>query len=143
MRFTLNRARTEIRSRGFTIVELLIVIIVIVILAAIVIVAYRGIQDHARASAISSGFTAINKALRLKALADGRTTWWGDASTYLTGSANPHIDDIITATDLKTTSSMHRPSMDSRRRPLTGGTTMTVTPTIHHPPAPHPWRRLG
>lgn len=38
------------KSRGFTIVELLIVIIVIAILAAIVIVAYNGIQQRARNS---------------------------------------------------------------------------------------------
>lgn len=37
-----------IRSRGFTIVELLIVIVVIAILASITIVAYNGIQTRAR-----------------------------------------------------------------------------------------------
>lgn len=92
---------TETRSRGFTIVELLIVIIVIAILAAIVITAYNGIQQNAQASAISSGFEAISKAFRLKATADGRTTWWVDNSASLTGSSNPNISDIITATNLK------------------------------------------
>ena len=38
---------------GFTIVELLIVIVVIAILAAITIVAFNGIQERARASAVS------------------------------------------------------------------------------------------
>ena len=37
----------QIKSRGFTIVELLIVIVVIAILAAITIVAYNGIQNRA------------------------------------------------------------------------------------------------
>lgn len=39
------------KSKGFTIVELLIVIVVIAILAAISIVAYTGIQNRAKASA--------------------------------------------------------------------------------------------
>jgi prepilin-type N-terminal cleavage/methylation domain-containing protein len=40
----------QIKSRGFTIVELLIVIVVIAILAAITIVAYTGIQKRATAT---------------------------------------------------------------------------------------------
>lgn len=101
MRLPLTRAKTETNSRGFTIVELLIVIVVIAILAAITIVAYNGVQERARASAITGGFNTISKAFRLKATADGRSTWWGDASGYLTGAANPHVEDIIAATNLK------------------------------------------
>ncbi len=41
-------------NRGFTIVELLIVIVVIAVLAAITIVAYNGIQNQARDSALKS-----------------------------------------------------------------------------------------
>lgn len=52
-------------SRGFTIVELLIVIVVIAILAAITIVAYNGIQQRARASAVSSALNQANKKLAL------------------------------------------------------------------------------
>lgn len=48
-----------IKSRGFTIVELLIVIVVIAILAAITIVAYSGIQDRAKASALQSEVTSV------------------------------------------------------------------------------------
>lgn len=101
MRDTLRRLNAEKNSRGFTIVELLIVIVVIAVLAAITIVAYNGIQERARASGIAEGFNVIGKAFRLKATADGRTTWWGDASSYLTGASNPHIEDIIAATNLK------------------------------------------
>lgn len=41
----------QIKSKGFTIVELLIVIVVIAILAAITIVAYNGIQNRAHTTA--------------------------------------------------------------------------------------------
>ena len=50
---------------GFTIVELLIVIVVIAILAAISIVAYNGIQERARASAVSSALNQATKKLKL------------------------------------------------------------------------------
>lgn len=53
------------RAYGFTIVELLIVIVVIAILAAISIVAYRGIQDRARASSVSSALSQAAKTLAL------------------------------------------------------------------------------
>ena len=48
---------------GFTIVELLIVIVVIAILAAITIVAFSGIQQRARISAVSSGLSQTTKKL--------------------------------------------------------------------------------
>lgn len=51
----------QTKSRGFTIVELLIVIVVIAILAAITIVAYNGIQNRAKASSAASAATAAAK----------------------------------------------------------------------------------
>jgi len=51
--------------RGFTIVELLIVIVVIGVLAAITIVAYTGINNQARLSAIKSTLEQQAKAMEL------------------------------------------------------------------------------
>ena len=55
----------QIKSKGFTIVELLIVIVVIAILAAITIVAYNGIQQ--RAHTTSAKTAAENLAKKLEA----------------------------------------------------------------------------
>lgn len=55
--------RTQEKSSGFTIVELLIVIVVIGILAAITIVAYNGIQSRAQDSRRVSDIAQIKKAL--------------------------------------------------------------------------------
>ena len=57
--------KPPVKQPGFTIVELLIVIVVIAILAAITIVAYNGVQQRARNSAIMSGVEAYQKALLL------------------------------------------------------------------------------
>ena len=51
------------RTKGFTIVELLIVIVVIGILAAIVIVAFNGIQDRAQAVRTASAVKAYETML--------------------------------------------------------------------------------
>lgn len=51
----------QTKSRGFTIVELLIVIVVIAILAAITIVAYNGIQTRANVSATQGNVTILQK----------------------------------------------------------------------------------
>ena len=51
----------QTKSRGFTIVELLIVIVVIAILAAITIVAYNGIQNRAKTSAGQAAANAMMK----------------------------------------------------------------------------------
>lgn len=55
----------QIKSKGFTIVELLIVIVVIAILAAITIVAYNGIQQRAHTTAQKT--TAENIAKKIEA----------------------------------------------------------------------------
>ena len=53
------------KSRGFTIVELLIVIVIIVILAAITVASYSGAQARARDSQRLTDASSIMKALEL------------------------------------------------------------------------------
>ncbi len=50
---------SRVRTRGFTIVELLIVIVVIGILAAITILAYNGVQSGARDNAVVSDLEGV------------------------------------------------------------------------------------
>lgn len=56
---------------GFTIVELLIVIVVIAILAAISIVAYTGVQNKAKASALAVDFENNNKVIKAASATGG------------------------------------------------------------------------
>lgn len=72
------------KQKGFTIVELLIVVVVIAILAAITIVAYNGIQNRAKESAVSSDLAQNSKTIMNAVNVQG--------GTYLTSS--------ITATTL-------------------------------------------
>lgn len=63
--------RFERAQPGFTIVELLIVIVVIAILAAIIIVAFNGMQDRARASALKSDLQSAATQLELAKVDNG------------------------------------------------------------------------
>ena len=92
----------DIRRSGFTIVELLIVIVVIAILAAITIVAFNGIQERARVSAVSSALNQANKKLpsiKSTTLASFRQTW--QASVLLI---------VMSATNILSTIALVRPS---------------------------------
>lgn len=54
-----------IKQKGFTIVELLIVIVVIAILAAITVVAYNGIQQRAKDSALQSNLASAARLMHI------------------------------------------------------------------------------
>jgi prepilin-type N-terminal cleavage/methylation domain-containing protein len=76
------------RSRGFTIVELLIVIVVIAILAAISIVAYNGIQNRAQEASIDAMLTQTAKKIALyKAEQDSYPASLADAGIQETSDA--------------------------------------------------------
>lgn len=53
------------KHKGFTIVELLIVIVVVGILAAISLVAYSGVQQRARESAIMATLSSVMKKIEM------------------------------------------------------------------------------
>ncbi|GAA1817325.1 type II secretion system protein [Nesterenkonia flava] len=61
----------RLQRDGFTIIELLIVIVVIAILAAITVVAYNGMQQRARISAIGQEAAAWDKTIRMYQAATG------------------------------------------------------------------------
>lgn len=82
-------------TKGFTIVELLVVIVVIGILAAITIVAYTGVQDRARALAVTTGIKNVEEAFRLLGTETPGSKWPGD--TAFTSSNNPSIQQIISS----------------------------------------------
>ncbi len=85
----LKHSMNKAKSRGFTIVELLIVIIIIAILAAITIVAYTGIQQRARDSQRKTHVQAIVKALELYYIDNGR---------YPSGSGSTTINNAWSTT---------------------------------------------
>lgn len=78
------------KSKGFTIVELLIVIVVIAILAAISIVAYTGVQSRANDSRRLQDIATIRKTLEL---------YKAERGYYPTAQPNPGINSWEVSTD--------------------------------------------
>lgn len=73
----------QTKTRGFTLVELLIVIVVIAILAAISTVAYNGIQERAQAAVLKNDLNSNLQSLRIVKAATGS---FPAKATYYTGS---------------------------------------------------------
>jgi type II secretion system protein G len=82
------------KSSGFTIVELLIVIVVIGILAAITIVAYNGVQQRARYSAMQSDISSLNKAIQLYYADNGTYPYSGSGIGNVVGPS-PAIPGLV------------------------------------------------
>lgn len=79
---------TQTKSRGFTIVELLIVIVIIAILAAITIVAYNGITNRANtSSAKAAANSAAKKAEAYSADDQGGNGSYPSAAGTLTSAS--------------------------------------------------------
>lgn len=90
------------KSRGFTIVELLIVIVVIAILAAISIVAYNGIQNRSKTSSAQAAMqTMVKKAEAANAIASSypqdAAAFAAQSDSSLTGSGITIVAAAITA----------------------------------------------
>lgn len=78
----------RLKSRGFTIVELLIVVVVIAILAAITIVAYNGITNRAKDSSVRSTLSDIANKINTYRYSAGNTTESYPASLSAAGITN-------------------------------------------------------
>ena len=78
------------KSKGFTIVELLIVVVVIAILAAITIVAYNGITERSRASQAQSNLSQALKKIKSFAATEGTESF----PTSVTACPSPSSTEL-------------------------------------------------
>ena len=62
---------SQIKNRGFTLVELLIVIVIIAILTVVSLVAYNGLQDQAKTSTAKSTADSVSKKAELYNTSEG------------------------------------------------------------------------
>ena len=96
----------SVLDKGFTLVELLVVIVILGILAGVVVFAVNGIQDRGQLSACKTDAQTIRTAVE---------SYRAQGSA----SANPTLDDLVTAGLLNTSSTLHTISYT--------GSTLTVT----------------
>ena len=102
------------RSKGFTIVELLIVIVVIAILATLVIVTFTGIQQKARDSKRQTDINALNSHL---------------AAFYASSGYYPTITDLKTPSWISSNMSGFDPTAltDPKGSTISGSAPVTGT----------------
>jgi len=70
-----------LRTKGFTIVELLIVIVIIAVLAALAVGSFNGIKDRGNKSKIEADLTMLQKAITAARVAEGEV-----ATRFITNS---------------------------------------------------------
>jgi len=75
------------KNSGFTIVELLIVVVVVAILAAIATVAYSGVQQRARNSAIVTAAGQSMTAIKMYLAANGAYPYTGGGNACITSTS--------------------------------------------------------
>lgn len=88
---------SNIKQKGFTIVELLIVIVVIGILAAITIIAYNGIQNRAKFNKINADLVSMRKVIELYKAENGTYPPTNGAFRYQRSQGNNFIPDVVPA----------------------------------------------
>ena len=89
------------RSKGFTIVELLIVIVVIAILATLVIVTFTGIQQKARNSQRQTDINALDSHIEAYFASNGNYPTFGNLQDPTWVAANMKGLDPASLTDPK------------------------------------------
>lgn len=105
---------TQTKSRGFTIVELLIVIVVIAILAAITIVAYNGITARANTtSAAAAANSVVKKAAAYNADDQGGNGSFPATFSVMTASAASARTFYLTGVTLAPATIAAKPSSPS------------------------------
>jgi prepilin-type N-terminal cleavage/methylation domain-containing protein len=90
------------RSKGFTIVEIIVVVVVIGVLASIVVIAYNGVQENARLSKIKSDINQIIKAVNIARNNTGKTMGQITGSFYTAGGCANKSDGTDLAALAKT-----------------------------------------
>lgn len=113
------------RSKGFTIVELLIVIVVVAILAAVTIVAYNGIQARAKATEVENVVDQYRKSLMQYAVLNkdypraNASFCLGEESNYPDGCFSGSNTDSTVVTKLRSVMSS-LPSVNSSCKMMYG-----------------------